>query len=41
MGFTDLVGLHYWFKRIGANRQLLGSPELVREEAARRQGMIV
>ena len=40
MGFTDLVGLHYWFKRIGANRQLLGSPELVREEAARIQGMV-
>lgn len=39
MGFTDLVGLHYWFKRIGANRQLLGSPERVREEAARLQGM--
>lgn len=38
MGFTDLVGLHYWFKRIGANRQLLGSPEMVREEAARIQG---
>jgi len=40
MGFTDLVGLHYWFKRIGANRQLLGSPELVRMEAARAQGFI-
>ena len=39
MGFTDLVGLHYWFKRIGANRQLLGAPELVREEAARIQGL--
>lgn len=38
MGFTDLVGLHYWFKRIGANRQLLGSPEKVREDAARLQG---
>ena len=38
MGFTDLVGLHYWFKRIGTNRQLLGGPEAVREEAARRQG---
>ncbi|MEM7218998.1 MAG: acyl-CoA dehydrogenase family protein [Pseudomonadota bacterium] len=35
MGFTDLVGLHYWFKRIGANRQLLGSPERLRDEAAR------
>jgi alkylation response protein AidB-like acyl-CoA dehydrogenase len=32
MGFTDLVGLHYWFKRIGFNRQLLGSPERLREE---------
>jgi len=38
MGFTDLVGLHYWFKRIGANRQLLGGPEQLREEAARLQG---
>lgn len=38
MGFTDLVGLHYWFKRIGVNRQLLGSPEQLREEAARLQG---
>ena len=38
MGFTDLLGLHYWFKRINANRQLLGGPEQVREEAARRQG---
>jgi len=40
MGFTDLVGLHYWFKRIGANRQLLGSPERVREEAAKVQGLV-
>ena len=38
MGFTDLLGLHYWFKRVGLNRQLLGSPELVREEAALAQG---
>ena len=37
MGITDLLGLHYWFKRIGFNRQLLGAPELVREEAARLQ----
>jgi alkylation response protein AidB-like acyl-CoA dehydrogenase len=40
MGFTDLVGLHYWFKRIGFNRQILGSPELLREEAARLQGLV-
>ena len=38
MGFTDLVGLHYWFKRIGVNRQLLGGPEQLRLEAARLQG---
>ena len=38
MGFTDLLGLHYWFKRIGTNRQLLGGPETVREEAAKLQG---
>lgn len=40
MGYTDEHGLHYWFKRIGANRQLLGGPELVREEAARLQNFI-
>ena len=40
MGFTDLLGLHYWFKRIGLNRQLLGSPERLREEAARAQALI-
>ena len=40
MGITDLLGLHYWFKRIGFNRQLLGAPELVREEAAKAQGWI-
>lgn len=34
MGFTDLLGLHYWFKRIAFNRQLLGAPERCRHEAA-------
>ncbi len=34
MGFTDDLGLHFWFKRIGLDRQLLGSPEQVRAEAA-------
>ena len=38
MGFTQEYGLHAWFKRIGANRQLLGGPQRVREEAARLQG---
>lgn len=38
MGFTDLMGLHYWFKRIGLNRQLLGGPEVTRAAASRLQG---
>jgi alkylation response protein AidB-like acyl-CoA dehydrogenase len=40
MGFTDALGLHYWFKRVGFNRQILGSPEKTREDAARLQGWI-
>ena len=40
MGFTDLLGLHYWFKRIGFNRQFLGGPEKVREEAVAVQGLL-
>ncbi|MBL8553225.1 MAG: acyl-CoA dehydrogenase, partial [Phenylobacterium sp.] len=39
IGMTDLLGLHYWFKRIGQNRQILGGPERVRETAARLQGL--
>jgi len=39
MGFTDLLGLHFWFKRIGVNRHILGSPEIVREEAAIAQNL--
>ena len=40
MGFTDVLGLHFWFKRIGYNRQYLGGPDQVREEAARVQGLV-
>lgn len=40
MGFTDLLGIHYWFKRIGLNRQILGGPEKVRQEAAKIQGFL-
>lgn len=40
IGFTDELNLHYWFKRVGVDRQLLGSPELVREAAARLQGWV-
>lgn len=39
IGFTDELGLHLWFKRIGANRQLLGGPDWLREEAAAMQGL--
>ena len=38
IGITDMLGLHYWYKRIGANRPLLGSPERMREQAARIHG---
>jgi alkylation response protein AidB-like acyl-CoA dehydrogenase len=40
IGFTHELGLHYWFKRIGFNRQLLGGPELLREKAAKLQDLI-
>jgi alkylation response protein AidB-like acyl-CoA dehydrogenase len=40
MGITDLLGLHYWFKRIGLDRQLLGGPERVRHLAAVMQGFV-
>jgi alkylation response protein AidB-like acyl-CoA dehydrogenase len=39
MGYTDLMGLHFWFKRIGFNRAILGSPEQLRTEAAKLQGL--
>ena len=41
MGITDLLGLHFWFKRVGLNRQLLGGPERVRALAAQMQGLTV
>jgi alkylation response protein AidB-like acyl-CoA dehydrogenase len=34
MGITDELGLHFWFKRIGWNYQMFGSPTKLREEAA-------
>lgn len=39
MGYTDLMGLHFWFKRIGFNRAQLGGPEKLRQEAAELQGL--
>jgi alkylation response protein AidB-like acyl-CoA dehydrogenase len=38
VGFTDEQNLHYWFKRVGLDRHLLGSPEALREQAARIHG---
>lgn len=40
IGITDMLGLHYWYKRIGANRPLLGSPERMREHAAGIHGFV-
>src|SRR3546814_14103864 len=37
MGFTDLLGLHYWFKRIGFARQVLGGLDGDREAEERVQ----
>ena len=39
VGITDLLGLHFWFKRVGLDRQLLGGPERVRTVAATLQGL--
>ena len=40
MGFTDLLGLHFWFKRVGVDRQLFGGPERLRQAAARMQDLV-
>lgn len=39
IGITDLLGLHFWFKRLGLDRQLFGGPERVRALAAELQGL--
>jgi len=39
IGWTDEQNLHFWFKRIGNARHLLGGPELLRERAAKLQGL--
>ena len=38
IGFTDEQNLHFWFKRIGLARHLLGGPDLLRARAATLQG---
>ncbi|NNL65731.1 MAG: acyl-CoA/acyl-ACP dehydrogenase [Myxococcales bacterium] len=39
IGWTDEQNLHFWFKRIANARHLLGGPELLRDRAARLQGL--
>ena len=39
MGITDALGLHYWFKRNAWSYQAFGSPERLRDEAARLQAL--
>lgn len=38
IGITDLLGLHFWLKRVGWNRQIAGTPHHLRRWAARLQG---
>lgn len=38
IGWTDEQNLHFWFKRIGSARHLLGGPEFLRNRAAELQG---
>jgi alkylation response protein AidB-like acyl-CoA dehydrogenase len=40
MGFTELMGLELWYKRISLDRHMLGGPERCRHEAAIAQGWI-
>ena len=40
IGFTDEYDLHFFFKRVALDRQLLGSPDQMRERAARLQGWV-
>jgi alkylation response protein AidB-like acyl-CoA dehydrogenase len=39
IGWTDEQNLHFWFKRIGVARHLLGGPEALRSRAADLQGL--
>lgn len=38
-GWTDEQNLHFWFKRLGVSRHLLGGPEYLRALAADLQGL--
>ncbi len=41
IGWTDEQNLHFWFKRIGNARHLLGGPESLRNRAAEIQGLAI
>jgi len=41
IGWTDEQNLHFWYKRIGVARHLLGGPELLRSRAAELQELPV
>ena len=38
IGFTEQYDLHLWFRRVALSRQLLGGPELLRDESSRVRG---
>lgn len=40
VGFTDMLGLPFWFRRVALDRQMLGGPERCRHEAAQAQGWV-
>jgi alkylation response protein AidB-like acyl-CoA dehydrogenase len=40
IGWTDEQNLHFWFKRIGNARHLLGGPEYLRARAAELKGLV-
>ncbi|MFO1110205.1 MAG: acyl-CoA dehydrogenase family protein [Bradyrhizobium sp.] len=40
VGFTDMLGLPSWFRRVALDRQILGGPERCRHEAAQAQGWV-
>jgi alkylation response protein AidB-like acyl-CoA dehydrogenase len=41
IGWTDEQNLHFWFKRVGTARHMLGGPEFLRNRAAEIQGLAV
>ncbi len=40
IGWTDEQNLHFWFKRVGTARHMLGGPGYLRNQAAELQGLV-